>query len=47
MIGFNPDYMLSACNAIDDEKITAYFINSKAPCFIKDADENIFILSCL
>jgi DNA polymerase III subunit beta len=44
MIGFNPDYMLSACNAIDDEKITAYFINSKAPCFIKDADEKYIYL---
>ena len=38
-IGFNPDYLISTFNAITDEKVDMYFINSKAPCFIKDANE--------
>ena len=36
MIGFNPRFLLDALKVIDDEKINIYFMNSKAPCYIKD-----------
>ena len=36
MIGFNPKFIIDALRVIDDEKISLYFMNSKAPCFIKD-----------
>ena len=36
MIGFNPKFILDALRVIEDEKISMYFMNSKAPCFIKD-----------
>ena len=36
MIGFNPKFVIDALRAIDDEEINLYFLNSKAPCFIKD-----------
>ncbi len=36
IIGFNPRFLLDAIKVIDDEKISIYFMNSKAPCYIKD-----------
>jgi DNA polymerase-3 subunit beta len=36
MIGFNPRFLLDALRVIDDEEVTLYMINSKAPCFIRD-----------
>lgn len=36
MIGFNPKFVIDALRVIDEEQITMYFMNSKAPCFIKD-----------
>ena len=39
-IGFNPKFILDAVGAVDDEEITAYFINSITPMFIKDEKEN-------
>ena len=36
MIGFNPRFLLDALRVIEDEKIDIYFMNSKAPCYIKD-----------
>lgn len=36
MIGFNPRFLLDALRVIEDEKIEIYFMNSKAPCYIKD-----------
>ncbi len=36
MIGFNPKFILDALRVIEDEQISIYFMNSKAPCFIKD-----------
>ena len=36
--------MLDALKVIDDEVIDLYMFNSKAPCFIKDADENYIYL---
>ena len=41
-IGFNPKFLLDALRVIDDEEVTLYFINAKAPCFIKD-DEGKYI----
>lgn len=36
MIGFNPKFLMDALRVIDDEIITIYLVNSKAPCFIRD-----------
>ncbi len=35
-IGFNPKFFMDALRVIDDEEVTLYMINPKAPCFIKD-----------
>lgn len=35
-IGFNPKFILDVLRVIDDEEISVYFLNSKAPCFIRD-----------
>ena len=35
-IGFNPRFLLDALRVIDDESISIYFMNSKAPCYLKD-----------
>jgi len=42
MIGFNPKFLIDALRVIDDEVITIYLVNPKAPCFIRD-DENNYI----
>ncbi|MBO6112335.1 MAG: DNA polymerase III subunit beta [Lachnospiraceae bacterium] len=39
MIGFNPKFILDALRVIDDESISLYFMNSKAPCFIKEEND--------
>jgi DNA polymerase-3 subunit beta len=39
-IGFNPKYLLDALHAIDDESVDIYFINSKAPCYIRDREQS-------
>lgn len=44
MIGFNPKFFMDALRVIDDEKITLYMVNPKAPCFIKDDDETYIYL---
>ena len=41
MIGFNPKFVIDALRAIDDEEINLYFLNSKAPCFIKDDSKSL------
>lgn len=38
MIAFNPKFILDVLKVIDDENIDIYFINSKAPFFIKNED---------
>ena len=43
-IGFNPKFLTDALKVIDDEKITMYLMNRKAPCFIKDDEENYIYL---
>ena len=42
MIGFNPRFLIDALRVIDDETITIYLVNPKAPCFIRD-EENSYI----
>lgn len=42
MIGFNPKFLIDALRVIDDEQITIYLVNPKAPCFIRD-EENTYI----
>ena len=39
MIGFNPRFLIDALRVIDEEEVTLYMVNPKAPCFIRDEDE--------
>ena len=39
-IGFNPKFFIDALRVIDDEEITAYFVDHRSPCFIKNEDES-------
>ena len=39
LIGFNPKFLIDALKVIDDETISIYLVNPKAPCFIRDDDE--------
>ena len=44
MIGFNPRFLIDALRVIDDEEISIYLVNPKAPCFIKDEQESYIYL---
>ncbi|MBO8462917.1 MAG: DNA polymerase III subunit beta [Firmicutes bacterium] len=44
LIGFNPKFLMDALRVIDDEEITIYLVNPKAPCFIKDEQESYIYL---
>lgn len=44
MIGFNPRFLIDALRVIDDEEISIYLVNPKAPCFIKDEKESYIYL---
>lgn len=44
LIGFNPKFLIDALRVIDDEEVTLYLMNAKAPCFIKDDNENYIYL---
>ena len=39
MIAFNPKFLLDALRVIDEETVTLYMTNSKAPCFIRDEEK--------
>lgn len=39
IIGFNPKLLLDALRVIEEEEINVYFMNQKAPCYIKDEEE--------
>ena len=44
-IGFNPRFFMDALKVIDDEEINIYFVNSNAPCFIRNREgEYIYII---
>lgn len=44
LIGFNPKFLIDALRVIDDEEVTLYLMNAKAPCFIKDENESYIYL---
>ena len=44
MIGFNPKFLIDALKVIDDEQISIFLVNPKAPCFIKDEKESYIYL---
>ncbi|MBP3542698.1 MAG: DNA polymerase III subunit beta [Lachnospiraceae bacterium] len=44
MIGFNPKFLIDALRVIDDEEVTIFLVNPKAPCFIKDKEESYIYL---
>lgn len=44
MIGFNPKFFIDALRVIDEEEVTLYMVNPKAPCFIKDDKESYIYL---
>ncbi len=43
-IGFNPKFLMDALRVIDDEQVDMYFMNPKAPCFIRDQEETYVYL---
>lgn len=43
-IGFNPRFILDALRVIDDEAIDIYLVNPKAPCFIRDEQQQYIYL---
>lgn len=44
MIGFNPRFLIDALRVIDEEIITIYLVNPKAPCFIRDEESSYIYL---
>ena len=44
LIGFNPRFMIEALRAIEDEEVDLYFMNSKAPCFIRNSEQSYVYL---
>lgn len=44
MIAFNPKFLMDDLRVIDDEEISMYFINSKAPFFLKNDDGSYIYL---
>lgn len=44
LIGFNPKFLIDALRVIDDEEVDLYFMNAKAPCFIKDKEQSYIYL---
>ena len=44
LIGFNPKFLIDALRVIDDEEVELYFMNAKAPCFIKDKQQTYIYL---
>ena len=44
MIGFNPKFLIDALRVIEDETVDIYMVNSKAPCFIRDEQQNYIYL---
>ncbi|MGC4018817.1 MAG: DNA polymerase III subunit beta [Muricomes sp.] len=44
LIGFNPKFLIDALRVIDDEEVDLYFMNAKAPCFIKDEEQKYIYL---
>lgn len=43
-IGFNPNFFIDALRVIDDEEVTLYMMNAKAPCFVRDETDSYIYL---
>ena len=43
-IGFNPKFLTDALRVIDEENVTLYMVNPKAPCFIRDEEQSYIYL---
>ena len=43
-MGFNPKLILDALKVIDEENVSFYIVNSKAPCFIRDEEDKYIYL---
>lgn len=43
-IGFNPKFLIDALRVIDDEAVDIYYMNPKAPCFIRDEEQSYIYL---
>ena len=44
LIGFNPKFFIDALRVIDEEEVTLFMVNPKAPCYIKDEQESFIYL---
>ena len=44
LIGFNPKFLIDALRVIDDEEITMYLVNPKAPFIIKNDEQSYIYL---
>lgn len=44
LIGFNPKFLIDALRVIDDENVTIYMVNPKAPCYIRDEEQRYIYL---
>lgn len=44
LIGFNPKFLIDALRVIDDESVTIYMVNPKAPCYIRDEEQKYIYL---
>ena len=44
MIGFNPRFVLDVLRVLEDEEVSIYMTNSKAPCFIRDENQTYIYL---
>ncbi len=44
LIGFNPKFLIDALRVIDDENVTIYMVNPKAPCYIRDDEQKYIYL---
>ena len=44
LIGFNPKFFIDALRVIDEEEVSLYMVNPKAPCFIRDDDHQFIYL---
>lgn len=40
IIGFDPKFIMDALRVIDNDDVDIYFMNEKAPCYLKDAEES-------
>ena len=46
LIGFNPKFLTDALRVIEDDMLDIYFVNPKAPCYIRN-DENTYLYMIL